>query len=180
METLKTERLTLRPVTPADAYAITHHIGNINVSRMLARIPNPYGLADCQEWITRVQRLNAAGADLIYAVVADELIGVVSINQLDAMPVFAYWLAQSQWGKGFATEACQAALRNAFKSHQINELKSSVFIDNDVSLRLQKKLGFEVTGTGRTFCLSRNMDVDTIETKLSRAAFEEAAKRRTS
>jgi RimJ/RimL family protein N-acetyltransferase len=175
METLTTKRLTLKAPTLADAPEIARQIGNWEVARMLARVPHPYVLADCEPWITRSAERNASGHDMVYAIHCEGLIGVMSVEDFDAVPVFGYWLAQPSWGKGYATEAATAILRHAFETHDVSEIKSSVFKDNDASLNVQKKLGFEVTGAGTTFSLARNAEVESIKTTLTRQAFINAA-----
>jgi RimJ/RimL family protein N-acetyltransferase len=174
MQTLTTKRLTLKAPTLADAPEIVKHISNWNVARMLARVPHPYGLADCEQWIARGAERIVAGLDMVYAIHAEGLIGVMSIEDFDSIPVFGYWLAEPAWGHGYATEAGAAILHNAFDRRDVSEIKSSVFKDNDASLNVQKKLGFEVAQVGTTWSLARNAEVESIKTKLSRQAFEDA------
>jgi RimJ/RimL family protein N-acetyltransferase len=174
MQTLTTKRLTLKAPTLADAPEIARHIGNWNVARMLARVPHPYASADCEPWIARSAGRNAAGLDMVYAIHCEGLIGVMSVEDFDDVPVFGYWLAEPSWGKGYATEAATAILRHAFETHDVSEIKSSVFKDNDASLNVQTKLGFEVTGAGTTWSLARNAQVESIKTTLPRQVFENA------
>ncbi len=174
MAILRTERLTLRPIALSDVSAITAHLSNWNVSRRLSRVPYPYVLADCEAWIPTAIEHNRSGVALIYGIHADRLIGCISVEQLNETPVLGYWLAQSSWGQGYGTEAAAAVLRQAFQRHGINKVRALAHIENEASLRLQKKLGFEVTGTKAAFSLSRNCDVESIETILSRAAFEKS------
>ena len=174
METLKTERLVLKPPTLADVPEITRQIGNWNVARMLARVPHPYASSDCEPWIVRSAERNAAGLDLVYAIHCKALIGVMSVEDFDGVPVFGYWLAEPAWGKGYATEAGAAVLRYAFEKHNVEEIRSSVFRDNAASLKVQKKLGFIMTGAGTTFSLAQNAEVESIKTVLARQAFKTA------
>ncbi len=175
MQTLTTKRLTLKAPTLADVPEIVRHIGNWNVARMLARVPHPYAPADCEPWIARSMERNTAGLDMVYAIHCQGLIGVVSVEDFDIVPVFGYWLAESAWGKGYATEAGAAVLAQAFDGSDVSEIKSSVFQDNDASLRVQNKLGFEETHAGTTWSLARNTNVESVKTTLTRVAFDNAA-----
>ena len=181
MQTLTTKRLALKPPTLADAPEITRHIGNWNVARMLARVPHPYALADCEPWIERSAERNAAGLDMVYAVHrretgAQTLIGVMSVENFDGVPLFGYWLCEPAWGKGYATEAGAKILATAFHRFGVKEVRSSVFHDNDASLNVQRKLGFEATGVGTTTSVARNADVKSIKTTLTRQSFKMALK----
>ncbi len=174
MQTLTTPRLLLKAPTLEDAPEIARHIGNWNVARMLARVPHPYALSDCKPWIARSTERNAEGLDMVYAIHCEGLIGVMSIEDFDAVPVFGYWLAEPAWGKGYATEAGAAVLAHTFNQRGVGEITSSVFHDNVASLTVQKKLGFAVTHRGSTWSLSRNADVESIKTTLTRKAFKNA------
>ncbi len=174
METLTTKRLMLKAPTTADTPEIVKHISNWNVARMLARVPHPYAQDNCLSWIAHVTERNSAGLDHFFAIYRESLIGIMSVEDFGSAPVFGYWLAQSAWRQGYATEAGVAVLRHAFREKTTNEIKSSVFQDNEPSLKVQKKLGFEVTSIGTTYSVSRKVDVPSINTALSRKAFEKA------
>ena len=49
--TLITDRLTLRPVAPRDAEAITALADNYKIAVMLARLPYPYRIEDARDFI---------------------------------------------------------------------------------------------------------------------------------
>ena len=46
---IETRRLTLRAPRLQDAPAIARHAGELDVSRMTARLPHPYRLADAED-----------------------------------------------------------------------------------------------------------------------------------
>ncbi|HVP00697.1 MAG TPA: GNAT family N-acetyltransferase [Bryobacteraceae bacterium] len=68
-------------------------------------------------------------------------------------PEIGWWLARSHWGKGLATEAARAALRDAFERVQLPRLISVAMPENLASIAIMKKLGltldaeFESEGT---------------------------------
>ncbi len=53
-----------------------------------------------------------------------------------------YCMAQTQWGKGYATEATHATLEFAFQQLGAHRIIANVFPDNGPSRRLLDKLGF--------------------------------------
>jgi RimJ/RimL family protein N-acetyltransferase len=56
-----------------------------------------------------------------------------------------YWIARPFWGRGFATEACEALI-NIARALGLPSLEGSHFIDNPASARVLEKLGFEPLG----------------------------------
>ena len=56
-----------------------------------------------------------------------------------------YWIARSHWGRGLATEACEALVDIA-RTLGFSQLEGSHFVDNPASGRVLEKLGFEPLG----------------------------------
>ena len=48
------------------------------------------------------------------------------------------------WGRGYAAEACQAAIRYAFTHLRLRRLVGGASLDNDRSVRLHQRLGFRL------------------------------------
>ena len=133
-------------------------------------MPFPYHRKDAEEWIAG---LAGKPEGLVYTIHRERLIGVVSIEGGGAEPRLGYWLAEPWHGRGFMTEAAWALLGYAFEARDIEAVVSSVFVDNPVSLRMQEKLGFVVTGTGETWSRPRGATVATLTTRLDAAAFQQ-------
>lgn len=70
-----------------------------------------------------------------------------------ADPEIGWWLARSHWGKGLATEAARAALRDSFERVNLPRLISVAMPENIASIAIMRKLGltfdaeFESEGT---------------------------------
>ena len=62
-------------------------------------------------------------------------------------PELAYSLAQSAWGRGFATEAATAARAWAFAHHGFSRLASFILAGNTRSVHVAEKLGATRDGT---------------------------------
>lgn len=173
MEILVTKRLTLRPPLEVDADDIALHLANWNVSRMLSRVPFPYDRTDAVEWIERC----GAGGDrnMIFTIHRERLIGVIGIENLDGTPRAGYWLAEDHWSQGLTSEALGAVLGQAFAKRPELHITASVFADNTASLKLQKRLGFRVTGAGEAFSTARQAMVPIVRTELTRCDFKGSA-----
>lgn len=167
MHILVTRRLTLRQPTTLDAEDIALWLSNWAVARMLARVPFPYAQTDAEDWIASL------GPDaMVYTIHRERLIGVVSIEGEGPEPELGYWLAERWHGRGFMSEAARALIGHAFATRDIKAIRSSAFVDNPVSHRVQQKLGFEVCGGGTIWSTPRNEMVGHVKTRLTRAAFE--------
>ncbi|MGE0502325.1 MAG: GNAT family N-acetyltransferase [Rhizobiaceae bacterium] len=173
MQVLVTRRLTLRPPVMADAEDIALWLSDWNVSRMLARVPAPYGIGDAESWIAGpAQRPN----DMHFTIHRERLAGCVSMEIAGTEGRLGYWLAEPWQGHGFMTEAACAVLAYGFEARGLKTVRTSAFIDNHASRRVQEKLGFVVTGTAREWSASRNAMVDTVTRRMTAEAF--AATRR--
>jgi len=177
MTTLHTPRLVLRPLVRGDARAVAGHLGNWDVTRMLALPPWPYRQADAEHFVATLARRPANDPAITLALTLppdDEAIGVVDLAAAGARTVLGYWLAEPYWGKGLMTEALAALFAHAFSVRPLDTISSGVFHDNPASLAVQKKLGFVVTGESVVHCVPRDLLVRHIDTALTRAAFAAA------
>jgi RimJ/RimL family protein N-acetyltransferase len=167
---IETKRLILRPHRLADADAIAQSLGDYQVSRMLARVPVPYHRQDARDWLVR--HTSGVLPDWTLAITTgdDVHIGCIGIELLHGQWHLGYWLNRYYWGRGYASEAAHAAIERFFMRMPETVLHSGVFADNAASLKLQQKLGFEITGCTQVYALARAGMVSHIETQLTAAA----------
>jgi len=166
---IETARLTLRPHRLSDADAVAQSLGDYQISRMLARVPVPYHRQDALDWLMR--QTAGLGRDWTLAITTgdDVHIGCVGIELMHGQWHLGYWLNRYYWGRGYASEAAHAAIERFFRRMPDTVLHSGVFADNAGSLKLQKKLGFEITGCAQIYALARNGMVSHIETRITAA-----------
>ena len=185
---IRTGRLTLRRPEPRDAEAITEALANYKVARMLVRVPQPYHLEDAEDWLAAIDgpgldawtfAITLGGVRAILAPeieaangnVSDRLIGLISIEWREAGGRtgwhLGYWLAEQHWGKGIMTEAVNAVIARFFSVMMGETLFSSVMADNPASLRIQGKLGFDVSGVEDVYSESRAASARLITTELT-------------
>lgn len=143
----RTKRLTLRPAWPEDAAALAQAIGHDTVTRMLLRVPHPYGLADADAFCA----LPRAHDEARFVIVAHDrgapaLIGGIGISDHEGCPNLGYWLTPSAWGRGYATEAGRAVVEMARHALPLRRLDAWHFADNPASGAVLRKLGFRATG----------------------------------
>jgi RimJ/RimL family protein N-acetyltransferase len=71
-------------------------------------------------------------------------------------PEVCYWLGKAFWGKGIATRALAAFLRQI----QTRPLYARAAKDNLASVRVLQKCGFAITGEDKGFAYARGQDVE--------------------
>ena len=159
---LTTERLTLRPLAPADAPAIHRLVNDWEVVRMLSRLPFPYPARLADDWIASTAGQIAAGTGYHLAITGVEdgremLIGCVGLR-LDLKPGIGnlgYWVGRKFWGHGVACEAATRLARWALANLPIQRLEAAVALDNPASAAVLRRAGFREVGAGEQDFLAR-------------------------
>jgi RimJ/RimL family protein N-acetyltransferase len=139
----RTARLLLRPGWAEDAHTLAAAIGDERIVRNLATAPWPYSLRDAEAFLAR-PRDPVLPSLLIFARTsgAPRLVGACGLGRRPSGSVeLGYWVARSEWGNGFATEACRALIDIA-QALGLAQLEGSHFVDNPASGRVLEKLGF--------------------------------------
>ncbi|MGO0059453.1 GNAT family N-acetyltransferase [Brevibacillus fluminis] len=85
-----------------------------------------------------------------------KLVGIMEafdFNQKVDMVTIGYFLAESHWGKGIATEAVQACIGFLFNQAKVNRIQAEVMPPNEQSKKVLLKNGFLKEGTLRQAAL---------------------------
>lgn len=153
---LKTERLLLRPFTPADAPHVRELVGVWAVASMLAVVPHPYPEGAAETWIAGHERQRREGGYPLAICLDGKLAGCVGVEHPQENGLeLGYWIGVPYWGRGFATEAARAAADFAFDVLRKDHLRSGHLVENAASARVLAKLGFVTTGRAQCQCLAR-------------------------
>lgn len=144
--TLRTPRLTIRPMGEGDAAALAA-LSVPEVARGTSSIVPGWSANEAAEWIDG--RLWRGYPGFFLAVLRDDhVIGAVGFG--GAPPEVGYMLHPEHWGQGCATEALAACLPEFFDRFPVSGIRATVFEDNLASIAVVGKLGFreERRGTG--------------------------------
>lgn len=164
---LETRRLVLRAPERGDASRIAELCGELDVARMTARIPHPYSLEDAQGFLDHVDGRDPNRAPVF--LVEHEPDGPIGMVGFDGAadtpyPEMGYWIGKPWWGRGFATEAAQAATVWAARAWKRRAVGAGHFVDNPASARVLEKAGFLYTGRRKSLpCAARGHPVETRE-----------------
>jgi RimJ/RimL family protein N-acetyltransferase len=143
----RTPRLLLRPGFPEDASALATAIADEAIVMNLATAPWPYSVSDAEAFLAS-PRDPILPSFLIFerGAGAPQLAGACGLGRRPSGSVeMGYWIAKPFWGRGYATEACEALIDIA-RTLRLPSLEGSHFTDNPASARVLEKLGFEALG----------------------------------
>lgn len=157
---LRTERLLLRPLAPADAQALHRLVNDYSVAGNLARVPFPYPEGLAQDWIasTHAQMARGEAFDLAISDAQGALMGCVglTVKRGASEAELGYWLGRRFWGKGYGREAAKALARWGFDVLGLDRIVASALTDNIASQKVLRDIGFQPLGEGTAHFMSRN------------------------
>lgn len=151
---VRTRRLVLRPLGPADADAVFRMFSDPQVMRYWSHVPytDP---AEARDYIERSRTLPEDESFIQWCVARaedDSMIGTCTLFRIEPAhrrAEIGYGLTREAWGQGYMTEALEAAIGYAFESLGLHRLEADVDPRNGASLRLLERLGFRREGTMR-------------------------------
>jgi ribosomal-protein-alanine N-acetyltransferase len=152
-ETLRTERLVLRPFSLIDAPNVMRLAGDKRVYETTLLIPYPYGEGIAESWISTHQAVFYEEGGAIYAICLTNgsLIGAISLNRsgLFNRAELEYWIGPDHWNCGYCTEAVKAVLNYGFKELGYHKISARHFVGNSASGRVMQKAGMVREGVLR-------------------------------
>ncbi len=151
---LESERLILRPFTPADAPDVRRLAGAPEVASTTLNIPHPYPEGAAEEWIGGQHDAFARGEALDLAIVRRSdgaLVGAIGlmIEPRHARAELGYWIGVPYWGQGYCTEAARALVGYGFRALGLNRIFAVHFSRNPASGRVMQKIGMTYEGRQR-------------------------------
>jgi RimJ/RimL family protein N-acetyltransferase len=140
-----TPSAVLRDWSIGDAGSLVRHANNPRIAAMMRdAFPSPYTLEDAYSFIItatdRAQHLFLA-IDL-----GGEAVGGIGVQPMDDVrhrtAEIGYWLSETFWGRGIATDAVRSLVPVAFEVYDIVRLQAGIFSNNPASMRVLEKCGF--------------------------------------
>ena len=146
---LRLGRCSVRDWVAEDLPALVRHANNRKVwINLRDRFPHPYTEADGRAFLTHV-----VGRDqqTLWAIEVDGEaaggIGIVLMTDVERVSAeIGYWLGESCWNRGVATEALQAVTTEAFRRFDLQRIFALPFADNPGSIRVLEKAGYALEG----------------------------------
>jgi len=154
---LETERLFLRPLTDLDLEFVFRHFSDPDVNRYLLDEEPVTTREQAQEiidfylapgdkpynrWvIVRKNDMRAVGT-----------CGYHQWQRVHQRAEIGYDLEKASWKQGIMTETLRAMLQYGFEQMKLNRVEALVYVENEASVRLLGRLGFQKEGLLREYC----------------------------
>lgn len=163
---IATERLVLRPPHDQDIEEMAALANNINIARMLGKMPHPYTQDDAKAFIEKSTK--NIGRACIYAITIQDtgrFIGIGGLHEDTSRydePYMGYWIGEPFWHKGYATEAARAMVDLFFKVTNRPALLVSARVNNDASKKIINKCGglFQSKSTVHHTILNEDLELE--------------------
>jgi len=113
-------------------------------ARMTDSFPHPFTETNA---ITFINKAQASLTSRILAIICDgELVGAIGLHAQEGIMrknmELGYWIAQSKWGRGIATEAVKQMVNLGFSSFDITRIFARPFGSNVASQKVLEKARF--------------------------------------
>jgi ribosomal-protein-alanine N-acetyltransferase len=143
---LRTARLLLRSFEREDIPTIVRLAGANEIAATTLNIPHPYAQDDAQSFLAQANDDFIAGRSASFAISISprrELCGAVGLNIANThkRAELGYWIGVPFWGKGYATEAANAAVAFGFETLRLHRIYAHHFAGNTASRRVLEKIG---------------------------------------
>ena len=151
MPTLKTERLSLRPMHVIDAEDMYDYAKRPEVTKYLLWSPHP-SLSYTKDYLRYIYSRYALGDFHDWAIIDREsrrMIGTCGFTKIDTANNSAeigYVLNPDFWGRGIAAEAAARVLEFGFGELSLQRIEARFMQGNEASLSVMKKLGMTFEG----------------------------------
>lgn len=146
---IETERLILRPFTENDAEAVFTCCRNPNLGNNAGWKPH-----ETQEESLKILQTVFIPQKNIWAITKKEdrqLIGSIGIipdpqRENPHVGMIGYWLDETQWGKGYMSEAVSVILKYGFNQLELTLISANCYPHNERSQQILKRQGFVYEG----------------------------------
>lgn len=137
---IKTERLFIRPFTPADAERVLAIWGDPANERFAGLSP-PSSIAEVCAWFEQGMPWG------VWERETGELVGDCALfTNANGEVEIACGFRRDRWGRGYASEAAAACVRHGFENLGVHRIVADIDPTNTKSRRILEKLGFERVG----------------------------------
>ena len=154
---LATRRLTLRPFRCSDAESVFEYwSSDPSWERFNASVPADFSLADAQSFVKQMMERDRFEAPSWALEHQGTVVGVVSLTfaQNHQIAVLGYGVHGDLRGEGFAGEAANVVIGEAFSNHeQLRLIRAYTDPENQASIRVLEKLGFSSEDTAGQYVL---------------------------
>ncbi|MEI2708847.1 MAG: GNAT family protein [Chitinophagaceae bacterium] len=155
--------IQLRVWQKDDAQQLAAIANNKNIwSNVLDSFPSPYTVMDALQWINKestAQPVTKFAIEFQGNVVGG--IGMILNDDVYRNTVeLGYFVGETFWGKGIATNAIQTIVEHIQKNYSVNRVMARVYAYNKASMKALQKAGFHLEGIQEKAAIKNNLLLD--------------------
>jgi len=152
--TIDGQIVKLRELLISDAIDMSNLMTH-NVSKSLWEVPYPYTLENALSYVDSSHKefrlLKAVNFAILYKnnIKSNGLVGIISLKNLNIEQKkvnLGYWIGESFWGNGIASESVKLVINYAFSVLRLEEVYAYVYSQNKPSIRVLEKNGMTRAG----------------------------------
>lgn len=152
---ITTDRLRLRPFVAEDAEDLAMLAGTPEIADTMLEWPHPFSVGSARSAIAAQAALYQAGRAIHFAIERRDRAGLVGGVQLCALDnphrcaELRFWIAQTDWGRGFASEAAGAAVSFGFEKLRLHRIDAMHLVRSEAAGAVLRKIGMRREGVLR-------------------------------
>ena len=160
---LKTKRLLLRPMREGDEAIITPFANNPRIARFLT-FDVPVSLEKEAVFVKKHIKRHARKGYyfIVFERKGNSFVGLIDLHgyhEQHRRAEIGLWIQEQKWRNGFGEEMCRAVFDFGFKKLRLNRIEYGVFLGNNASEGLIKKLGGFFEGTYREYFIKKGKKI---------------------
>ncbi|MEA2583644.1 MAG: hypothetical protein QOF33_1729 [Thermomicrobiales bacterium] len=167
--------IRLRAHTVANRPAFQRWYADEEISRLLRHDQRPLNAIQSRGYFdTIIMPLSARGmCYAIHEVATDRLIGTTALTDVEGSErrsaLFRIVIGEKDcWGHGYGTEATRLVIEEAFRGHDLDQVRLEVFRHNVRAIAAYRRVGFRETGSHVEFVGRERFELHVIEMALDR------------
>lgn len=151
---LETQRLVLRQIDNSDVTSLFEILSDPKVAEFDYFYPVK-SIEEAGKFIKRYTEEIEENEEITWGIVLKEsnkLIGTCCLGDFEdgsRRTEIGYDIKQSEWGKGYATEAVKSVIEYGFNKMNLNRIEATITPGNDASVKVLSKLNFTQEGIVR-------------------------------
>jgi ribosomal-protein-alanine N-acetyltransferase len=149
---LTTERLRLRPFVAEDAAALAELGGSEAIADTMLDWPHPFSIANARSTIAAQAAFYQAGRAVHFAIERRDQEGLIGAAELCALDnphrcaELRFWIAETEWAHGFASEAVHAVLEFGFGQLGLHRIDAMHLVRSAAAAAVLQKNGLRQEG----------------------------------
>ncbi len=137
-------------------------------------------LKDADNWLKEIYFFNQGGQKFNSVIICEEeFAGILALHRIDKANKRAeigYWVNHDHQGKGLINKTISPFLNYVFRNYEINRIDLIVGVENEKSISIAKKSGFEKEGLLKEYLIFNDQVQDVFIFRMLKSDFSHLMK----